>query len=204
MIIPKDVHLAKRNWEDWISVFEHAGAAEENPLLAFPGVFNKFLAEYSVHRTIRAGTSNEFRKALSSGGTRLAYKLSDSSGKAIDEMEEMLRCDFGTQGGRRGMRSVISKIAAFLAPANFIAWDKFARKGIIVLRGRRATHAYQTYAEYLDDVNHVLNYEMKDALISACKGNYPTQYSSENNRFQRRVLDVYLMRVGGRWKESVA
>ncbi len=200
MIMQKDIDRAKRNWKDWISVFEHKGPIEKNPLLAFPGVFNKFLGEYSVHRTIRAGTSDEFRKALSSGDVGLADKLSDSSGKGIDELEEMLRWDFGTMGGKRGMRSLISKIAAFLAPANFIAWDKFARKSITRMRGRRTTHTYQTYAEYLSDVNLLVNGEMKDALISACQGNYPTQYSSENNRFQRRVLDVYLMRIGDRWK----
>ena len=200
MITQKDLNIAKVNWKDWISVFEHEGTLEKNPLLTFPGVFNKFLGEYSVSRTIRAGTSDDFRKALSSVDLGLAGKLSDSSGKGIDELEELLRWDFGTRDGERGMRSAISKIAAFLVPANFIAWDKFARKGTIRVRGRRLTHTYETYAEYLSDVNFLLNGEMKDALISACQGNYPTQYSSENNRFQRRVLDVYLMRIGDRWQ----
>lgn len=204
MIMWKDVHIAKANWKDWISVYEHDGAVEKNPLLNFPGVFSKFLGEYSVHRTIRAGTSNDFRKVLRSGDLGLSDKLSDSSGKGVDELEELLRWDFGTMNGKRGMRSVISKIAAFLAPAKFIAWDRFARKGIIRMLGRRTTYTYHTYAEYLSDVNFLLSGEMKDHLISACQSNYQSQYSSENNRFQRRVLDVYLMRIGGRWKEDAA
>ncbi|MFO8067140.1 MAG: hypothetical protein R6U11_06130 [Bacteroidales bacterium] len=199
MITAQDVHIAKANWKDWISVFEYEGAVEKNPLLIYPGVFNKFLGEYSVHRTIRAGKSDEFRKALCSGNVGLSDKLSDSSGKGVDDLEELLRWDFGTMEGKRRMMSVISKIAAFLAPANFIAWDKFARKGIIRLRGRRATHTYKTYAEYLFDMNYLLDGEMKDSLESICQYNYPSQYSSMNNRFNRRVLDVYLMRIGGRW-----
>lgn len=199
MITLKDMELAKGNWKDWIRVFEHAGAVEQNPLLTSPQVFSKFLGEYSVSRTIRAGTSNEFRKALSSGRVGLGDKLGDPSGKGVDELEEMLRWDFGTMGGRRGMRSVISKIAAFLAPANFVAWDQFARKGLTRMRGRRETHVYQTYADYVSDVNLLLNGEMKNALISECQGHYPTPYSAEQDRFRRRVLDVYLMRMGGRW-----
>ncbi|MEQ1560773.1 MAG: hypothetical protein ABL933_17800 [Methyloglobulus sp.] len=199
MILSDDVRRAERNWNDWISVFEHEGEVENNPLLTLPEVFNKFLAEYSVRRTIRAGTSNEFRMSLSSGGVGLADKLGDPSGKWIDNLEEILREDFGTLGGKRGMRSVISKIAAFLGPANFVAWDKYARKGIIRIQGKRTSHTYKTYEEYLSDVNIVFDGE-KNALILACQNNYPTLFSSENDRFHRRVLDVYLMRIGGRWR----
>ena len=205
MIIPQDIYIAKVNWQKWIGVFEHQGAVEQNPLLTSSEIFKKFLGEYNVHRTIRAGTSDKFRRVLSSVEIGLAGRLNDSPERCVDELENLLRRDFGTMNGERGMKSVISKIAAFLAPEKFIAWDRFARKGVILfMQDRRLSHAYSTYADYLADVNFLLNEEMQDALIAACQGKYPTQYSSENNRFQRRVLDVYLMRIGGRWKKDVA
>ena len=199
-MISQDTNIAKANWQNWINVFEHQGAIEQNPLLTSSEIFKKFLGEYNVHRTIRAGKSDEFRKVFNSVDLRLAEKLNDSSGRCIDELEDLLRWDFGTMNGKRGIKSVISKIAAFLCPEKFVAWDKFARKGIACVRYSKSTHTYNAYADYLADVNFLLNEKMQYDLLDACQKNYPTQYSSESKRFQRRVLDVYLMRTGGRWK----
>lgn len=199
MIGQKDIDIAKKNWVDWISVFEHTGILVDSPLLFSPEVFKKFLHEYGVGRTIRAGKSNEFREALRDNDLGLAEKLSDYSGKGIDELEDLLRPRFGVMNGDRVIRSVISKIAAFLVPAQFIAWDRFARAGVIRVLGRQSNHKYETYADYLNDVNLLLTDKMNVALISACRGFHPTEYSSKNYRFERRVLDVYLMRIGGRW-----
>lgn len=128
---------------------------------------------------------------MSSVDIELANKLNDSSGRCIDELEYLLRWDFGTMDGKRGMKSVISKIAAFLCPEKFVVWDKFARKGVACVRYSKLTHAYNEYSDYLADVNFLLNEKMQYDLNDACQKNYPTQYSSENKRFQRRVLDVY-------------
>lgn len=131
MIGQKDIDIAKKNWMDWMSVFEHKGTLVDSPLLISPELFNKFLQEYSVGRTIRAGKRDKFREALRCDNSGLAEKLSDFSGKGVDELEDLLRPRFGVMNGDRGIRSVISKIAAFLVPAQFIAWDTFARTGVI-------------------------------------------------------------------------
>jgi len=192
-VTPNDVALAKNNWEDWGNVFNHAGAMVDNPLLADQAVFNNFLAEYSVGRTIRARTRDNLRATLSSANLQLAKRLADAKGMGIDALDVTLSEDYAA--GYR-LRSAISKIAAFLVPEYFIAWDHYASRGIKIETGRLLGHSYETYAEYLADVNALLAM-MHNGIAHACQGNYP-QDLVEINRFHRRVLDVYLMRIGGR------
>jgi hypothetical protein len=124
--------------------------------------------------------------------------LNDTSGKLLDARESALRAQFGTLGGKRGLRSAMSKIASFLAPHAFVAWDEYARKGLNMVLGRSLSYPFGNYAEYIGDMNRVLSSDIGERVRSACAGRYPTQYASERDRFHRRVLDVSLMRLGNR------
>jgi hypothetical protein len=125
-----DVGVAKKNWRHWKRVFEYEGAVVDNPLLADEGLFNKFLHEYSVGRTIREGMRDRLRITLRDPSFKLQSLLSDRIGKLLDKQEAALRKRFGAHDPPRAILSALSKIAAFLAPDAFIAWDKYARAGL--------------------------------------------------------------------------
>jgi len=193
-----DIKIASENWQQWKSVFEYEGPAANNPLLADSSTFGAFLNEYSVRRTIRGGTSDKLRITLGNPAFELQALLNDTSGKLLDARETALRAQFGTHSGKRGLRSAMSKIASFLAPHAFVAWDKYARKGLNMASERSRSYAFGNYSEYIGDMNRVLSGHIGECVRSACADSYPTQYASKRDRFHRRVLDVFLMRLGGR------
>jgi hypothetical protein len=197
-ITERDLEIATKNWEQWQSVFEFQGPVANNPLLADSSTFAAFLDEYSVRRTIRRGTSDKLRITLSSPAFELQALLNDTSGKLLDAGEAGLRSQFGTLSGARGLRSAMSKIAAFLAPHAFIAWDDYARKGLNMVLERSLSKKFDGYAEYITYMNRLLSGEFGERVRCACGNGYPTEYASRHDRFHRRVLDVALMRVGGR------
>jgi hypothetical protein len=124
--IPQSVNTARKNWSEWGDVFEHSGSVADNPLLADQKRFAHFLREYSVGRTIRAGTHEELRLKLSKSEN--AFR--DDTGDAIDKLERSLRDHFGTHQGRNRLISALSKVAAFMRPERFVACDSYAKKGL--------------------------------------------------------------------------
>jgi hypothetical protein len=164
-------------------------------LLADAAKFGKFVKVYSVGRTIRCGTSDDLRKQLRSPQFLLTELLQDATGAALDEADFELRKLFGTREGQRKLRSALSKIVAFLAPHAFNAWDTYARKGVMV---QTCSLKIRTYTEYLTQINQLLGGELGECIREVCISNYPTPYSEEQGRFHRRVLDRYLMDLGGR------
>lgn len=124
------VQKATDNWLDWQNVYEHTGPSANNPLLADAAKFGKFLKDYTVGRTVRGGTSGQLRERLRSSQFPLQELLEDTTGAILDEQDTQLRTQFGTREGQHGLRSALSKIAAFLAPHAFNAWDTYARKGL--------------------------------------------------------------------------
>lgn len=191
-----DIKAARKNWKEWKDVFEHRGDPRDNPLLKDSCRFDKFLSSYSVGRTIRKGMRDNLRKALCD--TNLRSLLRDQSGKKLDNLECKLHRKFGTHRPRRKMISVMSKIAAFLAPHAFIAYDQFSRKGLNKLLERPKSRNFVCYADFLMEVNGILHGEIGRHIRKACVGKYPSKQTSLNNRFHRRVLDAYLMRLGDR------
>ncbi len=196
-VTQRDIEVADHNWRAWQDVFEHVGSPQQNPLLTDAGKFADFLWEYGVGRTIRKGRHDELRRLLGSPDFPLTMLLDDASGNLLDREEAALRSRFGTLFGRRSICSALSKIAALLAPQSFSAWDKYARKGANLAAGRRRSHAFSCYAEYLAEINRLLEGTVGNLVRRACSNHYPTAYAAERDRFHRRVLDVYLMRVGG-------
>jgi hypothetical protein len=205
----RDIAIPVNNWLAWQDVFEHPNP-RTNPLLTKPETFSKFTSEYSVGRTIRKGKADEFRKALLFDGALLF--LGDSTGARLDRAESELRKHFGTLGGQRGVRSALSKIAAFLEPETFVAFDSFALVGLRRVRRQliNAAKAHgvtpepwmlrpiASYSDYLTAINALLHSDLGDKIRAKSIGHYPTNASSKGDRFHRRVLDIYLSRIGAR------
>jgi len=190
------VQIARTNWGYWRDVFEHAGPVAANPIFAEPGKrFSSFCKEYSVHRTIRAGMQNEFRLTLMK---LLPAAVSDDSGQLLDQIEKHVRPSFGTCNGTRGMLSVISKVAAFVRPERFVAWDTYARKGLNISSGHNPNASYDGYADYLRTFDDAWNGEMGDRVRRYISKNGTNSTIEVEARFQRRVLDVALMKCGNR------
>jgi hypothetical protein len=193
--ISSAIEVARKNWRDWRDVFEHGASIPANPLLANRSRFASFCKEYSVSRTIRKGAQNDFRVELCE--PPFSEAMRDDSGQALGEFEANLRTRFGTHGGRNRMISVLSKVAAFVRPERFAAWDNYAKRGVNLTQGRPASFQFATYADYLAEFDYIWNgpigQEIKDYAMSEGARGLETE-----PRFLRRVLDVRLMICGGR------
>jgi len=194
--IPESVEVARKNWSDWRDVFEHVGSPKTNPLLGKPDRFKRFCVEYSVQRTIRRGTHDDFRCELAK--SKFSAAVRDPTGHRLDALEVELRKRFGTQRGKNSIRSVLSKVAAFIRPQRFVAWDTYGKRGANIALGRKASHRFNNYAEYLAAFDLVWKgprgQQIRDYIATS-----GAQSAAESEpRFQRRVLDMYLMKLGGR------
>lgn len=198
MLHDDDVRLSLIVWDEWRAVLEHGPDTTSSPLLLDRGQFDRFLKNYAVRRTIRKGTSEALRERLRD--TSWCDAVHDETGKAIDRQERLLRLEFGTCGGQRGLISALSKMASLMRPHAFNAWDRYARAGVNVALGRPQGQPFGSYADFLLDVNRLLADELGDRVRAFCANHYPTPYAAAADRFSRRVLDVHLMRLGGRWR----
>jgi len=189
-VIKESIQVARMNWAAWRDVYEHGGTVQTNPLLTNENKFASFCQEYSVSRTIRKGTRNEFRRSLIK---RIPVAIREDSGRALDELEQKLRLQFGTHNGTRRMISVLSKVAAFVRPEQFVPWDSYAKRGlktVLALKG-----GFETYAAYL---------QAFDVAWNGASGRQLRQWRGAQNkleqehRFLRRVFDICLMKFGGR------
>jgi len=194
MITRGEIRVVRDNWNSWKDVWEHQGEPWQNPLLVDGERFARFTQEYSVQRTIRKGAQEELRPRLLHQRSLKAL-LHDHTGQALDRLVDRLSQEFGTHDPPRRMTSVISKVAAFLAPHAFTAWDRYARSGLSSYLGAKQS---ETYADYLEKVNTSLDGDLGKEVRIACARYYPSEYARKQNRFHRRVLDVHLMIRGGR------
>ena len=199
--IPESVQVARQNWSDWRDVFEHVGPVRTNPLLADADRFKHFCKEYSVQRTIRHGTHNDFRLELAESPDFFAA-IHDDSGQSLDKLEGALRTRFGTHDGRNSVRSALSKVAAFTRPERFVAWDRYAKAGANIALGRVASSRFDTYAQYLAAFDDVWNGRIGHQIREYVSIDGVQSEVESEERFLRRVLDMYLMRCGGRAVEN--
>ena len=195
-IVQRDFDLACSNWWAWRDVFEHRGRPTASPLFE-PRRFSRFLDEYNVRRTVREDGHEPLRELLLSPGFPLVDVLADCSGAALEQEEAKLR-KFGSKD-QSSVLSLFSKVAAFLAPDRFTAWDTYGRKGLNIVLGRAPTKVFSGYVAYLGEMNRLLATEIGAAVQGICAGRYPTSLASQGDGFHRRVLDICLMRLGGRF-----
>lgn len=192
------IQIAEKNWTDWTAEFEHSGPVKTHPLLAEPGLrFNAFCNEYSIRRNIRAGKRDAFRRQLREDLTDV---IRDDSGGGIDVLEQHLRSAFGAK--RPGahactLLAAVSTVAAFMKPERFVACTSYAKKGLNKERqpDRGPTARFATYNEYLATFNAVWEGRLGREIRHVTEDREAPQCEP---RFQRRVLDVYLMKRGGR------
>lgn len=146
-------------------------------------------------RTIRARTHDEFRLTLGSSA-EFAGALDDPTGSELGRLECELRVRFGTRGGTRGLVSVVSKLATFIRPERFTAWDQFAQRGLNVALGRSKSRWFPDYAAYLTDFNELWKRPLGQRICEITEQAGRAALETEP-RFQRRILDLYLMTAGG-------
>ena len=185
--------LARKNWSDWQDVFEHSGPITTNPLFA-ERRFGEFCRDYSVGRTIRKGTRDDFRELRK----ELPVATKDDTGRALDKLESRLRERFSTGNGERRLISVVSKTSAFVRPERFVAWDRFAKQGANIALGRGQSLQFHDYAEYLAAFDRIWNDERGEAIREYAAKQRRGSGVEREPRFLRRVLDVHLMILGGR------
>lgn len=201
--IEQAIRIARdHTWQHRKQEFEHDGPVSTNPIFR-PDRFNSFCADWGVGRTIRKGTHEEFR-CLLRDSDEFRDALEDRSGNKLASLEKSLRPKFGAEritaaSGKKVISSLISalsKVATFVRPETFVAWDKWARRGLNAVLGYRTGREFDTYADYLADFETVwtgdVGQRVRELTNQAAMN--PTE---REPRFQRRVLDLYLMTKGG-------
>jgi len=190
----RSLSFARFAWKDWHDFFEHQGPVCENPLLANSSRYHSFLTKWSVSRTLRSGVHEKFRETLRTSEEFLRA-LNDDSGQMLEELEHELRPEFGTRGGTKRIISVVSKVATFIRPERFVAWDTFARRGMNRILGRGSYSQFSDYPHYLRSFDIVWNGDLGREIRAYVTHN-AIQPIEREPRFQRRVLDLYHMESG--------
>ena len=177
--------FAARNWEDWRCCYE--APAEDLSIYKKPKRFRKFIRGYGLLR----GESSESREKLETWMTkngRVGKLIDKEDGSGVESLLDEMKHD-----GFMRHRSFLSKIAAFSGPDVFIAYDSFARTGLVKL-GVVPT-VPDDYVTYLEAVRE-LHCEIRKDMEKHLEGR---SLPAENGKaFQLRVLDVYLMLAGER------
>jgi hypothetical protein len=181
-------------WHDWRDAFEHNGPIRTNPILADVRRFNSFCVKWGVGRTIRKGTRDDFRCFLRDA-SQFAEAIGDDTGSKLAELEQSLRSRFGTSDGTSGILSALSKAAAFVKPERFVAWDQYARRGLNMVLMRPLNKPFESYVEYLADFDRVWEGSHGER-IREMTSQAPKQALETEPRFQRRVLDLFLLTKG--------
>jgi hypothetical protein len=196
--IEQAIRIARKNWGEWRDVFEHTGPIMTNPLLADQKKFRSFCVGYRVGRTIRKGSHDELRCTLRDSPVFLtAMRAGDAH--ELELLEKDLRTRFGTKdptkSGVKRIISLLSKVAAFVRPGRFVAWDQYARRGLKVILGRGTDVSnYPKYLAAFDSAwASVHGEEIRRTTTETAR-----EAVEKKERFQRRVLDIYLMTKGGR------
>ena len=178
-------YIAAQNWQYWKDCYE--APAEELKICEDPELFSKFVNEYSLLRREKGEDRERLRSWMTKNG-RVAMLTKKKDGSGVENLlVEMKDSKFMRH------RSFLSKIAAFSRPDVFIAYDLFARRGLVKLG--MVTKMPDDYVTYLKAVRELerkigqhIEKHLKDRHLPTRKG----------KAFQLRVLDVYLMMSGRR------
>jgi hypothetical protein len=190
---------ASANWYSWKDDYKSKKIAG-TPLLNSKRRFARFCKEYSVHRTIKENKQDEFRKYLK---RVIAPIVGDHSGRKLDDFECKSRSRFGSRGSKGKMLSVFSKVATFVRPEVFFAWDRYARAGLKIGLSPRSSGEFDSYEAYLESVNDLWKSAGERLIRSHFKRTEFNPPSRTSPALMRRVFDVALMRLGGRKYEPI-
>jgi len=193
-LIKEALAEARDEWSEWRNEFEWSGPPCDNPLLTDSEQFRLFCRKWAVSRTIRAGRREDLRQRLR--GSEFTVVINDHTGQALDQLNEILKADFGTRDGKRGIRSILSKVATVVQPQWFTAWDSYAPIGLNIVVGRNKYAWFDSYALYLCTFNAAWNQSHGERIRETIKSTR-MESSGLESPFQRHVMDLYLMKVGG-------
>jgi hypothetical protein len=185
---------ARDEWSEWRNEFEWSGPPCDNPLLTDSEQFRLFCRKWAVSRTIRAGRREDLRQRLR--GSEFKVAINDHTGQELDRLNENLKVHFGTRDGKRGIRSILSKVATVVQPQWFTAWDSYAPIGLNIVVGRNKYAWFDSYAVYLCTFNAAWNQSHGERIREIIKSTSMESIELESP-FQRHVMDLYLMKVGG-------
>ena len=203
-LLAKAGRIADDNWKVWQKDFEFDGDHARIPTLSDRYRFCCFCRDYSLIRHSSSSVVESVRRALCDSD-EFRQVVQDTNGGALDKLAEQLP---RRVPGIETERSLLSKLAAFARPDEFIAWDTFAQRGVhylarraeyppappgVPLRSPKKSAPYRTYADYLSDVR---------TLLDGASGNeirdFVGDQGTRTKGFVLRVLDCCLMIVGGR------
>ncbi len=177
--------VAARNWENWRCCFETP--AEQLPIYTCQDLFRKFVKEYGLLQ----GETRESREQLRdwmTKGDRVNKMIGSNSGSGVESLLREMQRD-----GFRCHRSFLSKVAAFSQPHIFVAYDRFARRGLVNLKiVTRQPNEYVTYLKAVRKLYVEIEKDIKEHLEGR------TLPTNNETAFHLRVLDVYLMLSGNR------
>lgn len=92
--------------------------------------------------------------------------------------------------------SLISKVMAFNAPTRFIAYDRYARKGVkMIMQKNMLPYCYQDYRMAVKAFETSKHREVISNFLGA--KHIPC---TNKKAFLMRAIDVFLMLRGGRWQ----
>jgi hypothetical protein len=189
-----DVEETRQYWRQWQYVLEDDGPPTKNRLLSDPSIFSTFALQHGVGRSIRAGTRDLLRQTLARSDYPIVALLTDCAGNELDRQERLLRPMFGTNGtAGTSLRAPLSKLAAMLPPRCLYPWDRHVH-AILEISGT-STAPLSSYAAYSARMNLLFVQGIKDRIERLSQRHYPSAYAAKNDRFHKRVMYVYLLRL---------
>ncbi len=211
-VVPTEAQLhgairsASANWRNWRPCWEHAGDWRKHPLLVTQLWFGCFVWEYGLGRNFSRTHAADLRGHLRGcPHFTKAVELADfaSLQAAAEGIVEFLKTRANPPGGKMAPRSQLpslaSKLAAFIRPASFMAWDTYATAGlrkIIAGSGEGFGDSlvkYQHVANAVANGHHNLGWWAAALPLIEQEGK---MIGADEAAFRLRVLDWVAMEVG--------
>jgi hypothetical protein len=192
--------MAGSNWLLWKADYEFSGPPEEMPVLVKTDRYRAFVKSYSVLRYLPNDERETLRRRLC-GARDFGEMTRRADGGGVDELAQRLN---GEYPAFEIQRSFLSKLAAFARPDSFVAWDRFARRGVAALTNGPTSGNYHSYSLYLKAVNSTWEGELGHQVRQFLTDRQIPAMEQDGGAFSRRVLDCYLMICGGRWSTELS
>lgn len=186
--------IAGANWVEWRDCYEfNEHDVDQHPVLVNIQRYSQFLRQYAVLRGVSGEMREDVRQALVGSG-RISWMVETDYGNRCEDLADKLARLFPGLGMQR---SFLSKLGAFAHPSRFVAWDQYALRGAALAFNGPDGGGYETYPAYLNAIDE--NWPRCEERISGEIVTSPVTGGQLNKAYKRRVLDVTLMIIGGRW-----
>jgi len=200
-------------YRDW---YEPEASTKPISLLTCPSCFRKFGTEYSVIRAVNSKKDKKCNDPLPQMlKTLCGYAESMRDPENLDRITDELNSHVGQHFTSVRAPSMISKVAAFLHPEYIVPFDSYAKGGVKKLdksalpsdnseksaRQKVMLARYQSFCADFEIRNESALNTAYRQLIEIAQGTLHIPNSRKT--FRKRVVDLYLMAVGGRFNSSI-